>query len=113
MLTSFSGCLWNFGPILLLATRAAHVFQVLQLKDDIDTSLVQAGAATVASSDHEVRLTEVVRVAVRKQQEIQELQANVSGFLLCSAKVFFGMFGGTSFWDLCKDKCWNFKGVRN
>jgi len=64
-------------------------FQVLQLKDDIDTSLVQAGAATVASSGHEVRLTEVVRVAVRKRQEIQELQANVSGFLLCSAKVFF------------------------
>ncbi|CAL1153704.1 unnamed protein product, partial [Cladocopium goreaui] len=53
--------------------------QVLQLKDDIDTSLVQAGAATVASSGHEVRLTEVVRVAVRKRQEIQELQANVSG----------------------------------
>ena len=70
-------------------------FQVLQLKDDIDTSLVQAGAATVASSGHEVRLTEVVRVAVRKRQEIQELQANVSGFLLCSAKVFFLDF----WWD--------------
>eukprot|EP00435_Cladocopium_sp_Y103_P060940 s126_g22.t1 len=54
--------------------------QVLQLKDDIDTSLVQAGAASVASrSSHEQRLTEVVRVAARKQQEIQELQANVSG----------------------------------
>eukprot|EP00435_Cladocopium_sp_Y103_P061270 s126_g22.t3 len=55
-------------------------FDVLQLKDDIDTSLVQAGAASVASrSSHEQRLTEVVRVAARKQQEIQELQANVSG----------------------------------
>lgn len=72
-------------------------FQVLQLKDDIDTSLVQAGAATVASSDHEVRLTEVVRVAVRKQQEIQELQANVSGFLLCSAKFFLGFLVGLRF----------------
>ena len=98
----------EFWSHFVIGHPSRSCFQVLQLKDDIDTSLVQEGAATVASSDHEVRLTEVVRVAVRKQQEIQELQANVSGFLLCSAKVFFGMFGGTSFWDLCKDKCWNF-----
>ena len=66
-------------------------FQVLQLKDDIDSSLVRAGAGSAVRGDHEQRLTAAVRVAARKQREIQEVQANVSGVLLCLAAFFLGI----------------------
>jgi len=52
--------------------------QVEQMQSDIDTNLVSIGASVPQMASHDSRLTELVRVASQKQQEIEKLEVNIS-----------------------------------
>ena len=61
--------IWPSFPCLL---------QVEQMQSDIDTNLVSIGASVPQMASHDSRLTELVRVASQKQQEIEKLEVNIS-----------------------------------
>ncbi len=48
------------------------------MRSDIDTNLVSIGARVPQMASHESRLTELVRVASQKQEEIEKLKVNLS-----------------------------------